>query len=283
MFWVVQENLYNEQGQRDLLRTLNRLSIPHIEVKFLPFLRKLVDNQLDINTIEDVENLPEPNFPTGDGLVMVCGAIALARVATERGWVPGSFINENFHTSMWQKHLGDHLLNAGSRIITLKEFGRMLRHTPPETHLTAKFIRPCNDDKAFTGLVVEAGQLKFWCNQLLAEALNTGRFTSDLELAISEPQELHGEFRFFVVDGRVVTGSRYRLGNQVLYSEEIPPHILKFSQQMVDLWQPARAFVIDIAETPMGPRVIEINNFNSAGFYASNVGKIVEAIEGMVF
>lgn len=277
MFWVVQENLYNEQGQRDLIAALERGGIPHLEVKFLPFLRRLAPADVDINTIEDVENYPEPEFPTGDGLVMVCGAIALARVAAERGWVPGSFINENFHVRAWVQNLGHDLLSAFN-VIPLDMFAELFGDAD-----LPLFVRPCNDDKAFTGTVLHVGEAQAWVEARMEEAEQSGRFPADLEIAVASCVEILGEFRFFVVDGRIVTGSRYKLGSQVLYTDEIPPHVMTFAQAMVDKWQPARAFVIDIAETHDGPRVIEINNFNSAGFYACNVGKIVEAIEAMEF
>ncbi len=277
MFWVVQENLYDEQGQRDLLAALERGGIPHLEVRFLPFLRRLAPANVDLNTIEDVENYPEPVFPTGDGLVMVCGAIALARVAAERGWVPGSFINENFHVRAWVRNFGHELLSAFD-IIPLNRLSSLFGDAEFPI-----FVRPCDDDKAFTGIVLQVGEVDKWAAARMEEAENSGRFGTDLEVAVASCVEILGEFRFFVVDGRIVTGSRYRLGSQVLYSDEIPPHVLEFAEKMVNRWQPARAFVIDIAETPEGPKVIEINNFNSAGFYACNVGKIVEAIEAMEF
>jgi len=91
------------------------------------------------------------------------------------------------------------------------------------------------------------------------------------------------ETRFFVVDGKIVTGSLYKRGNKVIYDSNIDPDVQKFAQEMVDFWQPNRAFVIDIALTPDGCKIVEINNINSSGFYASNVNKIIDAIEGMEF
>jgi hypothetical protein len=56
---------------------------------------------------------------------------------------------------------------------------------------------------------------------------------------------------------------------------------------MVDLWQPARAFVIDIALTDDEDdgwcKVIEVNNINSSGFYSIDMQKFVMAIEAMEF
>ena len=44
-----------------------------------------------------------------------------------------------------------------------------------------------------------------------------------------------------------------------------------------------RAFVLDIAETPEGFCIIEVNNINSAGVYAANVSQLVQEIDQMVF
>ena len=52
---------------------------------------------------------------------------------------------------------------------------------------------------------------------------------------------------------------------------------------MIQQWQPSRGFVIDIAEAAEGPKIIEINNLNSSGFYCCDVSKIVQTIEQMGF
>jgi hypothetical protein len=36
---------------------------------------------------------------------------------------------------------------------------------------------------------------------------------------------------------------------------------------------------MDIARTPDGLKIVELNTMNSAGFYQSNVGKIVDKLE----
>jgi hypothetical protein len=51
---------------------------------------------------------------------------------------------------------------------------------------------------------------------------------------------------------------------------------------MIDIWQPARGFVIDIADLQNDEyKIIEINNLNSSGFYAIDLQKFVMAIENM--
>ena len=54
-------------------------------------------------------------------------------------------------------------------------------------------------------------------------------------------------------------------------TRDVKQEIVEYAQRMVDVWQPAKAFVIDVAETNEGLKVIEINNINSAGFYEADV------------
>jgi len=61
----------------------------------------------------------------------------------------------------------------------------------------------------------------------------------------------------------------------------------EYAQRMVDIWCPARAFVIDIALTDDKDddcnKVIEINCINSSWFYQIDMQKFVMAIEDMEF
>lgn len=58
---------------------------------------------------------------------------------------------------------------------------------------------------------------------------------------------------------------------------------IAFAKDMLNIYQPERAFVLDIAITLFGPKIIEVNNINSSGFYAANVENIVVAIENSSF
>jgi hypothetical protein len=63
-----------------------------------------------------------------------------------------------------------------------------------------------------------------------------------------------------------------------MYDSIIDQKIVDFAQSMVDRWQPADAFVIDIADTPNGLKVVEINTFGVSGFYYSDMFKVVDAL-----
>jgi hypothetical protein len=102
-------------------------------------------------------------------------------------------------------------------------------------------------------------------------------------VAVSAPKPIQREYRMVIVDGRLITGTRYKLGDRVASSPEVEPEVQAFAQAMADRWSPARAYALDIFMHDDRLYVGEINNLNSAGFYAYDVGKMVAAIEAMDF
>lgn len=255
MHWVVQNNLFNERGFHDLVNTLERGGIPHTLVKVIPFGGGI-----------------EPTVDVA-GPIIVMGSLSLTRYALQRGWTPGAFVNANFDFEIWREHLGSHLLNADARVYRFAE-------VPAQDGLF--FIRPCQDDKAFSGMVTTWEEFAPWREQVLAIGDNPN-VTADTRVAVSAPKHIQREYRMVIVDGRVITGTRYKLGDRVASSPEVEPEVHAFAQAMADRWGPDRAYALDIFMHDDGLYVGEINNLNSAGFYAYDVGKMVAAIEAMTF
>jgi hypothetical protein len=135
------------------------------------------------------------------------------------------------------------------------------------------FARPLEDDKLITGGLFKKEDL------LMALATKITDAHKDKFLIISEKKTILAEYRFFVIDGKVVTGSLYKIRGQLITSDSIDKEALVFAQKMVELWSPSQAFVIDIALTDKGPKIIEVNNISSAGLYKSDVNKIVTEME----
>ncbi|WP_163864570.1 ATP-grasp domain-containing protein [Myxococcus eversor] len=255
MHWVVQNNLFNERGFHDLMQALERGGIPHTLVKVIPF-----DGGVE---------------PTVDvtGPVVVMGSLSLARYAKARGWTPGAFVNERFDFRVWREHLGEHLLNTDAHVC---RFGEVPMQAKPF------FIRPCLDDKSFSGMVTSWEDFERWRESALAEPENT-QVTADTWVAVSELRHIQSEYRMVVVDGRVVTGTRYKLGDRVFSSPEVEPDVWTFAQRMADRWGPDRAYALDVFVHEQKPYIGEINTLNSAGFYGYDVGKMVAALEAMGF
>jgi hypothetical protein len=253
MHWVVQDNLFNERGFHTLMQVLEHGGIPHTLVKVIPF-----------------DGGVEPTVDVA-GPVIVMGSLTLTRYARRRGWVPGAFINDNFDFRVWREHLGEHLLNAGARV------SRFADVAPMDGPF---FIRPCLDDKSFSGMVTTWEDFVAWRDSVLELGEGTS-VSADTWVAVSAPRPIQREYRMVVVDGRVITGTRYKLGDRVVGSAEVEPEVYAFTQAMADRWCPDRAYALDVFMHDGGLYVGELNNLNSAGFYAYDVAKMVQAIEAM--
>jgi hypothetical protein len=261
MFWVLQKNLYNESAFADLLQQLDRQNVRYEIVDLVPFAH---DMSPDINV---------------DGPVFVLGSTAMGIVAKKKGWKPG-YIDENINYHNLVENYDVFALNYNCIFTTLEDVSNA--YIPWNEF----FIRPVNDGKSFAGTVMNIDELNEWISKiknLEGENSYTSVTLKD-EIVISPLKEIQAEYRFFVVDSEVVTGSQYKLGNRVCYralQSGLDLEVFQFAKKMVNIWQPNTAFALDIAATEDGYKVLEINSINSAGFYFCDMGKFINAIEKM--
>lgn len=264
MKWVLQNNIYEEEGYGRLLYALERNGCDVIHVKVVPFEGRL----------EPIEGELPP--PGSDAIVM--GSYTLSRVARDMGWRPGSFL-DNLDFRVQRERWGELMLNYDAQVY---EFTAVPFQEQPF------FMRPVHDTKAFTGTVLDWGQYEGWRDGLLRcpeladpvyDPLGVNLLTTSTPVMVCSKKEILTETRFWVVDGRVVTSSGYKIGTLKRYREpwETDPNMYEFVEGLE--WRPNAAHVIDIARTPDGDRIIEVNNLNSAGFYRANLWQLVDALE----
>jgi hypothetical protein len=278
MKWVIQTNLLNERGYDAFLEALQRLEIDYDVVKVAPFSRKLLPEDFDYR--ETDPELAEEPYIDPEQKIVAFGTISLGKIAQNKGWSPGIFKNENFEFEVWRDGFGeDNILNAESIVGTIKDIS-----IPDDWNWV--FVRPTHDDKAFTGMVRSKYDFRDWQQQI--STIEPGEFTplhKDTVIAVAQEKKIYAEYRLFFVRKpygfECVTGSQYKLGNDVTHDENVPREVEYFASGMANSWAPTDAFVMDIATTPDGPKIIEINTINSAGFYAADPQKIVMAIEDL--
>lgn len=276
MFWIVQGNLKTDEGLNALMDVLRNEGYEHSLVKTIPFSNIIVGIDVDINQFSetDVPRLQIAN----DKPMVTMGSYSLALTAKEKGWVPGSFINENFEFSKWCSGWGkDNLLNGEAIEDSVKN---IIPQITAGRHKV--FARPSEDTKSFAGQLFEADNLIYWLGKVAASEDRFG-LNADTSIIVSPAKKIMAEYRLFVVDGHIASGSLYKVGDLVTTSDVIDPVAIEYAYKMLDIWQPDRAFVLDIAITEHGPKIIEVNNINSSGFYKSNISNIVHAIDKMVF
>ena len=95
----------------------------------------------------------------------------------------------------------------------------------------------------------------------------------------SKPQKLIKEARVWIVGGRVTSAVYYVFHENVPFSREVSRDGLDFAQSMVNVFNVADAFVMDIGLTTEGWKIVEINCVNSAGFYHLNPRTLFRALE----
>jgi hypothetical protein len=209
-----------------------------------------------------------PILPAVDGPVVFHGRTTLILRAFEHPqWRRGIFFDPaHFQHRAYAAGYGVQLLNAGARITSWEEFLSEPHH--PEELI---FLKPNDDLKRFTGGIFSFAE----CSTLYQRLRSTTRpIEPTAEVVIGQPQEVDAEWRLFLVEGRVVSGSMYRPSGDPY----LPPDLIVFAESVTSQWMPARVFVLDVARVNQTWKVVECNCFNGSRFYMADVKRIVRAV-----
>ena len=94
------------------------------------------------------------------------------------------------------------------------------------------------------------------------------------------PQDSLDEYRMFIVNGQVVSSTKYRLRTILDKKPNAPSEIVDFANRMAAIWSPEKAYVMDVCKTDQGElKLLELNCFNASGVYAAPIEPIIEAVE----
>lgn len=266
MFWIINTNLKREGGYDALIAALERQGIGYVLVRKPPFTDYLVAMHDDLD--EQGNNKPVM-LDHIEGPVFVTGTTSMNGVSAAHGWQPGYISAEPVSACI--EHWGEHCLNADA------VFGEIATIVAPPGEF---FIRPDADSKAFAGTVMSTDNFEEWRRQI-TDIKGWTTCPPDTRVLIAPLHEIWAEYRCCVVDGRVVTASRYKTGNTVAYSSDVGPMVLDFAKARVAEWNPRIAFILDVAHTPDGMKVIETNAISSSGFYAMDMNIFVGEISAL--
>ena len=251
MYYIVQKNLFREEGHAKLINCLERFEIPYELVDALPF-------------IEEVE------FETDRKDCFVFGSLKLARLSKKYGWIPGAVVTENHNYEVYSKHYKENLLNYDSKIVKISDdfewFSKDL------------FIRPTLDSKIFTGALFNKEEWETKKNLIFSDGYVSSA-TKDTLIQIATPKNITQEVRIWVVDGKIVTQSTYRRGSFKYYDNIVDQDALEFAQRMIDIFQLAKSFVIDVCLTNNEWKIVECGSISCAGFYDADMQRVIFALE----
>lgn len=264
MYYVIQENLFREYGFQALIGHLDKLKIQQVEAgrvdyeiaKYVPFSGKL-----------EVKTKRKDVFFFGSSSAGIAAR-------SQYDWTPGHFINENFTMEKYLPAFKEYMLNSDGKIHYPREICEAIETLG--LGLESSFFRPVDDGKAFTGEVFTGAQ---W----LAYAKNN-RELEHVKVLIAEPKKTQQEIRCWMIDGEPVTISQYKIGSRGNYlNMDHNDEAIIFARKMAKIYQPARAFCLDICLFNDEYFIVELGCINHCGFYDSNMGKLIDAIEKMKF
>ena len=188
-------------------------------------------------------------------------------VQKELNPTPGSFLHStNFQLSVYAPIIGDFNLNNDFQIVEYGYFRQNRKDFKGNI-----FVKPLDEIKKFTGIILEDGQ------DLEAMHLEKyGKWYSPhcgVKIVIASIKEIISEYRVIVIDGKAITGSSYDCLT-------CPPEdVIETASIVANIWNPVDVYVIDIAQTPNGNKVVEYNQFSTSAIYACDQEKIVDALE----
>jgi hypothetical protein len=252
MKFLIQNNL---MGQDQLKLVRNAVTnLPHQFVQLVPFTHELiVDVPVDEHDI----------IPYGSTLLTTVGYTCYA-------WKGLFFDLENFNYATALRNRRD-MLNDGS-VVTIETAIRILRACPEKQEW---FVRPNLDLKQFAGLVIEAKECAEWfVDAIECDSSGSYKMTPETEVVLAVPKNIQAEWRWFIVGGKVVSGSMYRLRGRLVKDREIDCNVIMEAQKLAAEWLPHKCCVMDTALVDDKLYVIEFNCINSSGFYDHDVDDI---------
>jgi hypothetical protein len=205
-----------------------------------------------------------------DGPVVFYGSVRWMGKIHESGmWTPGVFFNDHFNYVTCRDRYGDHFLNWDCEVTTLRE---MAENKSGGYY----FVRPVADDKSFSGAVIHRLKIKEWVGKLMACDIDM----YSIPVVISIPKIISHEWRMFMVDGKVSSGSIYKRYGVLYVKDPVPDEVVFFAEKMAERFSPDRVFALDICREKDHEdlKVLEVGCFNSAGFYNSDIDVIVRSV-----
>ena len=250
MKWIIQSNLINIKDHNKIKEVCIKKAYDYESIVIIPFTNNI------------------PNIKTDQLTIFYGSTDFINNIYLSKKWKPGTFYNENFTVKAYNKHYKENMMNYSCQFTTIGEFASS--HQPADKLF---FIRPIKDLKEFAGDVMEFNNILRWERNIGCD--NNPTLSINTEIAVSEPYGIAHEWRLFIVNGKVSSGSHYRSYMKLDSKEDLPQNVIDFVESMCKMWTPSDIFVMDVGESNNKLYIIECNCFNSSGFYKSNVEKII--------
>ena len=202
-----------------------------------------------------------------------------AHVYENFDWKPGSFCDaRKFCCSYWYKHYQPWLIHekyAFTTVANLIENTAEIASSIDSPH--AIFVRPDSPLKPFSGRVVST-------TDLTPKALDHGFYYDDLQLPIvvAPVRNVGREWRFVVVNNKVITGSGYDATTRAAAVLRLDDSVSDFATSIAaEVFELCSAYVLDIGECDGDLRLMEFNPLSGADLYACDADAIITSVSAL--
>jgi hypothetical protein len=282
--WAIQSSglRINDDLEQRLMDALKDTCTSHVMFGCIPFTNEITgwedfpDEDMFVHCSTKVlKILTDYTIPSEEIFV---GASPEQAYRIRQNLLAGVFYDvRKFDQAVYSKDsIREHLLNGDARVVKIKDW--LYEEFPREY-----FVKPTKDLKSFKGGVIQAGYT-LW--QFVNEGMLDASFMPAVEagetMLIAMTKEILREYRFFVVDGEVPACSQYMVGDQVKYESYVPLWLKDKAREFAQIYQPSRAFTIDLCVTKdLDVKIVEYNCINCSGLYHANIAELIRYLAYM--
>ncbi len=261
--WVVQSNLTSDRYVYvNLVDIFLKHNIPFEFVKVIPFSEELPKfNHERINVFYGSTTFINNLYKTNQEYIL-----------------NGVFFNpETFKMDLYLKHWGDLMLNSGGEMTSFKKLLEEDKYADDRL----LFIRPNDDSKLFSGQVKSFSEIKNWQKNI--GAIKDDLLTEDTAILVAEPYKINKEWRNIIINGKVISSSRYYKDGLLSKSaDDIPKEVIDLCHKACEIFTPHDIFAMDIAETGGEYYILECGCFNSVGFYDLDMEEVILKVNNYI-
>ncbi len=255
MKFLIQHNGLNVQNLHKIKTALQDNDLPVQWVGCIPFTEELTSEE----PIEDPWYIPY-------------GSTLFTRISQEKRFVGLHYDLEQLNYARFVQKRND---MTNLLVISVGVAIKLLESFHPDTRL---FTRPSFDNKQYAGVVMPAKEIRDWLVSMVESGPGSYHIDPDTMIVLDRELDIQAEWRWFIVDGKIISGSMYRAHGQMRVQRELTADVIKEAQEMADIWLPHECVVMDTALVRGTMKVLEFNCINASGFYDHDIGAIFKAL-----
>jgi hypothetical protein len=216
-------------------------------------------------------------------IVFFHGSLQHGRRLSKLPYYPGIYLTlYNYECYKYYGKFGEHLLNSNYMMMGLNDVLRNKNKIFGRFGTESIFIRPSDGFKSFPGQTLPFDNFEQEFDILTK---SYGGLETDILCVVSPAKDIVEEYRFIVIDGKVVSGSLYMDRNNrkewKAYYDKVceDQNAFDFAVEMSKIYQPDKAYTIDVCKLQNGEyKMIELNSFCCASMYGNDYDKVVSAV-----